>query len=104
MQKLVQLITKYQSGIEQVAAVIITLCAVVFISILLVKAMKDFSGGSLGEAVKKVGYALGVALMAYMSFKGITILLESIAPDTEIIPKGLAINQQILDKVPFTKL
>ena len=53
MQKLVQLITKYQSGIEQVAAVVITLCAVVFISILLVKAMKDFSGGSLGEAVKK---------------------------------------------------
>lgn len=48
MQKLVQLITKYQSGIEQVAAVVITLCAVVFISILLVKAMKDFSGGSLG--------------------------------------------------------
>jgi len=93
MQKLVQLITKYQSGIEQVAAVVITLCAVVFISILLVKAMKDFSGGSLGEA-----------LMAYMSFKGITILLEGIAPDTGLIPKGLAINQQILDKVPFTKL
>lgn len=104
MQKLVQLITKYQSGIEQVAAVVITLCAVVFISILLVKAMKDWSSGSAAEAIKKCGYALGVALMAYMSFKGITTLLESIAPDTGLIPKGLAINQELLDKVPFTKL
>lgn len=101
MQKLVQLITQYKTGIEQVAAVVIALCAVVFISILLVKGMKDFSSGSMQEAIKKAGYALGVALFAYMSYKGITMMLESIAPDTGLIPKGLALSQSVLTHVPF---
>lgn len=100
MDKLVALIQKYQGGIEKVAAVIIALCAVVFISILIVKAMNDFKSSNVSDAVKKVLYALGVALMAYMSFKGITTLLESIAPDTGLIPKGLA----ILDNLPFRRL
>ena len=86
MDGLLDLIKNNTDVMTTVGNAIIGLAAVVFIAILLVKAIKEFSGQKVQNGIKYIGYALLVVIVAALGIIGVQTLGNAIAPTSEIIP------------------
>lgn len=95
MKRLIELVKKYEDAITQVMTAVIILVSAVFIGLLIIKAMKAFNDQSMGEAFKCIAYAVGVALLAWMSISGVRGLFKLIEPDKDLIPNALAGLQHV---------
>ena len=88
MDKIVTLLNNYNKEIKIVMTVVIGIVAVVFISILLMKAMKELHNQAIGSAAKNVGFAVLVALLAWMGISGVISLMTAIQPGEDLGVSG----------------
>ena len=84
MDNIVTLLNNYNKEVKIVMTVIIGIVAVVFISTLLIKAMKELHNQAIGSAAKNVGFAVLVALLAWMGISGVISLMNAIQPGNEL--------------------
>ena len=84
MDKIVNLLNNYNTEIKLVMTVVIGIVAGVFIAILLMKAMKELNNQAIGAAAKNVGFAVLVALIAWMGISGVISMMTAIQPGTEL--------------------
>lgn len=88
MDKIVNLLNNYNSEIKIVMTVVIGIVAGVFIATLLIKAMKELHNQAIGAAAKNVGFAVIVALIAWMGISGVISLMNSIQPGSDLGVSG----------------
>lgn len=84
MQAILNLLQKYNDQIKLVMTAVIGLVAVVFISVLIIKAIKALSNQSIGDAAKNTGYAILVAFLAWLGISGVINLMNSLQPGSEL--------------------
>lgn len=88
MDKIVNLLNNYNNEIKIVMTVVIGIVAVVFISTLLIKAMKELNNQAIGSAAKNVGFAVLVALLAWMGISGVISMMNAIQPGSDLGVSG----------------
>lgn len=81
-------INENKKAIESVGTVVIALVAALVLIILFTKAIWAFKSGKMSESLKHIGYAAIVVLIAWMGIKGFKMLVEKIAPNSSILPRG----------------
>lgn len=88
MQGFRQWVGKWQSQIEIVFGVIIGLVVVVVAGMLITKGIWALRNSKGGEAIKHFAFAGLAVLAGLIGFGGVRSIIEKIAPDDSLIPKG----------------
>ena len=88
MQGLKSWIQNNDKAIRSAGPVIISLIAGFVLIILISKAVWAMRAGKGSEAVKHIGFAIGVVLLALVGIAGLSSLVEKIAPSNSILPRG----------------
>lgn len=90
MQALENWIRGFGNDVNSVINVTIGAIAAVVISVLVLKAIWAFRGGQTDAVVKNLLYAAAVVLIAIMGAAGLKMLVEMVAPDSNILPRASA--------------
>lgn len=77
-----------RKAIESVGTVVIALIGALVLIILFSKAIWAFKSGKMSEALKQLGFAAIVVIITIMGIYGFKALVDKIAPNSSIIPRG----------------
>lgn len=83
-----QWVGKWQTQIEIVFGVIIGLAVVIVAGMLVTKCVWALRHSKGGEAIKHFVFAGLAVLVGLVGFGGVRAIIEKIAPDDSLIPKG----------------
>lgn len=76
MDSVQQLIETLQGVVQPILNAVIILVALVFIGVMIVRAIASFKGSKMTDGFKYVGFALIIALIAALGIGGVTFLMD----------------------------
>lgn len=90
MQGLANWLNTNKDAVMFLSTAIIGLVAAVIITLLVVKAIAAAKKSKMNDVMKHVGFAAIVVLLSIMGVAGLQALIESVAPEESILPRGNA--------------
>ena len=88
MQPIINMLQKYQAQFETLGTVVIGFLVVIFLIITVSKAIIAFGKGNRKDGLQNLGWGAIVVLIGLVSWGGLKLIITSIAPSSDILPRG----------------
>ena len=88
MQPIINMLQKYQAQFETFGTVVIGFLVVIFVIICTAKSVIAFGKGNRKEGLQNLGWGAIVILIGLVSWGGLKLVITSIAPSSDILPRG----------------